>query len=101
VNLFLTFRIFFLLQNFSPNGTPICKRLRLRQGDTLELEPLPEPEPAPPVEAAEPDFEAARAALERLSDIESMKNPTPAMLLQLERMKNRYRSYDHLIFAVL
>ena len=59
---------------------------------TPELEPEPEEtnETDPNLEIdSEKEFEAALAKLEKEYDCETMKNPTPAMLLQMERMKNR------------
>ena len=72
----------------------VAKRrgLRQRRGDTPELEPEPEEtnETDPNLEIdSEKEFEAALAKLEKEYDCETMKNPTPAMLLQMERMKNR------------
>lgn len=73
----------------------VAKRrgLRQRRGDTPEAEPEPEVteevDPNLEIEKAEREFESALAKVEKEHDYETMKNPTPAMVLQMERMKTR------------
>ena len=65
----------------SPNK-PRRAGLRARPGQEPEIESQPEKSP-------EVDYDAARCLLEQERNLQSLKNPTPAMLLQLERIKTR------------
>jgi hypothetical protein len=65
----------------SPNK-PRRAGLRARPGQEQEMESQPEVAP-------EVDYDEARSLLEQEWNLESLKNPTPAMLLQLDRIKNR------------
>jgi hypothetical protein len=102
------------------NKFPVGKRRGLRKrpdGKTKqESSARPQVHPQPEVEfETEADFEEARARLDREQSLESMKNPTPAMLEQLERMRTRVSDkpntpasgsgrrkdgYEHILFCL-
>jgi len=69
------------IKKISPNK-PRRAGLRARPGQEPEVESQPEISP-------EVDYDEVRTQLEEEWNLQSLMNPTPAMLLQLERIKNR------------
>jgi hypothetical protein len=72
------------IKKISPNK-PRRGGLRVRPGQEVEVESQPEISP-------EVDYDEFRIQLEEEWNLLSLMNPTPAMLLQLERIKNRKES---------